>query len=273
MAEHWRPPERGQLGEWLLRAARGFTGRGNSALPVGDPGLSAAEALVVVRSWYAARDLPPLLALPSTAADPADTDRLLAELRECPGGSATGQGVLDPRGVLPAEHAELAELLPAGGWQLREGAGALVLTCATRQLHGPVQLPPGLELAVTDEPDPDWLGSYRYRGQQLPPIARRLLLGADQQAFVSIRDAARTVAVARGSLARGWAGLTAVEVLPEYRRRGLAGNLLRAVAEWAWRAGAVSMYLQVGDANPNAIRLYRSCGFVLHHRYDYVEAG
>ena len=37
-AAHWRGTEQEWLGEWLLRAADGFTGRANSALPLGDPG-------------------------------------------------------------------------------------------------------------------------------------------------------------------------------------------------------------------------------------------
>ena len=37
-ALHWQAPETERLGDWLLRAAEGFTGRANSALPVGDPG-------------------------------------------------------------------------------------------------------------------------------------------------------------------------------------------------------------------------------------------
>ena len=46
-ALHWQAPETEPLGEWRLRAAAGFTGRANSALPVGDPssrrqGLGAA---------------------------------------------------------------------------------------------------------------------------------------------------------------------------------------------------------------------------------------
>ena len=37
-ALHWQAPETERLGEWRLRAADGFTGRANSALPLGDPG-------------------------------------------------------------------------------------------------------------------------------------------------------------------------------------------------------------------------------------------
>jgi GNAT superfamily N-acetyltransferase len=43
-ARHWQAPEEGYLGEWLLRAGAGFTGRANSALPLGDPGVELAGA-------------------------------------------------------------------------------------------------------------------------------------------------------------------------------------------------------------------------------------
>ena len=44
-ALHWQAPEQERLGDWLLRAAEGFTGRANSALPLGDPGSPLPEAV------------------------------------------------------------------------------------------------------------------------------------------------------------------------------------------------------------------------------------
>ncbi|MGA8117878.1 MAG: GNAT family N-acetyltransferase, partial [Actinocatenispora sp.] len=38
-AETWPAVHRDRLGDWLLRAAGGWTGRANSALVVGDPGV------------------------------------------------------------------------------------------------------------------------------------------------------------------------------------------------------------------------------------------
>lgn len=48
------------LGEWLLRASSGWTGRANSLLPAGDPGMPVAEAVKHVDAFYAAHGLPPL---------------------------------------------------------------------------------------------------------------------------------------------------------------------------------------------------------------------
>ena len=71
-AAHWRGTEEQWLGDWLLRAAEGFTGRANSVLPLGDPGMPLDEALAAVTEWYRDRGLPPMIAVPAALeADPA----------------------------------------------------------------------------------------------------------------------------------------------------------------------------------------------------------
>ena len=42
-ARGWRGTEEARLGDWLLRAGGGFTGRANSALALGDPGRPLPE--------------------------------------------------------------------------------------------------------------------------------------------------------------------------------------------------------------------------------------
>ena len=70
-ALHWQAPETELLGDWQLRAAAGFTGRANSALPLGHPGLPLPlplpEAVATVEDWYRRRDLPPMIVLPQGA--------------------------------------------------------------------------------------------------------------------------------------------------------------------------------------------------------------
>lgn len=48
------------IGDWLLRASSGWTGRANSLLPVGEPGIPLAEALARTAEFYRTRGLPPL---------------------------------------------------------------------------------------------------------------------------------------------------------------------------------------------------------------------
>jgi N-acetylglutamate synthase len=242
-ALHWRAPETHPLGRWLLRAGGGFTGRANSALAAGDPELELPAAVDAVRTWYAARALPPLAALPR------------------------------PEHGLPdvGELAEVAAAFVGAGWERVPDRGAFVLTGATAALAvGGPPVPPGLAVRFDERPSEEWIGLYHYRGSPLPPIGRLLLVSAPAQVFASVVDGERLVAVARGSLGGGWAGITAVEVDAAYRRRGLARLLLAQVAGWAVRGGARSMFVQVSETNPAALALYESAGLEPHHRYDYL---
>ena len=51
--------ETSYVGHWLLRASSGWTGRGNSLLPAGSPGMPVAEALKHTEAFYDERGLPP----------------------------------------------------------------------------------------------------------------------------------------------------------------------------------------------------------------------
>ena len=246
LAEHWQAADRERLGDWTLRAAGGFTSRAKSVLTVGDPGMPLPKALLAVRDWYAARGLP---ATASVAG---------------PAGPPLGRA---------AEHLRLGADFAADGWQPMTGAGALVLVAPLEPLRsaGSAAVPDGLSVHLASAPDPGWLSRFRYRGQDPPPDAVGLLLSAPGQIFCSIRDGSRTAAVARGSFGSGWLGVTAVEVDPRYRRRGLARSILAVLADWGASVGAETACLQVGDANAAALTLYAATGFAVHHRYDYLR--
>lgn len=232
-AQHWQAPEQERLGEWLLRAADGFTGRANSALPLGDPGLPWPEAVGYVTDWYRRRRLTPMIVVPLPLAG--------------------------------ARRHRLDNFLAKRAWLLRSGP-AFVMTAAVADipvpaLHTDIQLDP--------EPDPGWLAGYRYRGQELPPIARTLLMSAPWQAFASVRPDGPAVAVGRVSVAGRWGAITAVEVDVGCRRQGLGAALTSALAAAAGDRGANRILLQVETGNTPARALYARCGFRDSHRYHY----
>ncbi len=243
-ADGWRPFELDWLGGqgtgWRLRAAGGFTGRANSALTTGDPRTPVPQAIEAVEAWYVERGLTPRFAVTW----PLDS---------------------------PARGGDLDVALAARGYLL--DTPTLVMTAATRELAAaalrPGSVPPGPHVALDDEPDQRWLGVYRYRGAPLPDVARRVLLSAPTQVFVSVREGERTVAVGRGASSRGWTGVTAMQVEDSHRGRGLGREVLGALAGWALERGDRSAYLQVAEANEAALRLYASVGFVPHHGYHY----
>ena len=266
----WRAPEEERLGDWLLRAAAGFTGRANSALATGHPGCPLDQAARAVRDWYQARGLPAMIAIPYPAARPqaVPLDGFLAGLGwGVRAGTATvmtaraGQVAEAARTVLTGE----APGLPAGASGLAGGGPAGLAG------GSPALVPMGVEM--DPEPSEEWLALYHYRGQpSLPPIARQVLTSAPWQAFASIRAGGQTVAIGRVAAAADWAGLTAIEVAPGYRRRGLATVVTAALAA-AGRRARRRARLSPGRgrqrARTHAVpphRLYRAPRLPLPHR-------
>jgi GNAT superfamily N-acetyltransferase len=129
-------------------------------------------------------------------------------------------------------------------------------------------IPPGTE----PEPEvrlgaltPAWEAVYQAR--TVPPVGRRVLTAPDTVTFASLDLDGTTVAIGRGVVVDDWLGVGAVEVRPEYRRRGLAGRVMAALTGWGAAHGARHCYLQVEAVNTPALTLYESRGFTRHHRY------
>ena len=243
-AAHWRGTEEEWLGEWLLRAADGFTGRANSALPLGDPGRPLDDALDYVTGWYRARGLPPMISVPLPL--PGDD-------------AAAGRPGLD---------AELTER----GWATRPGPAFVMVADLPLAVTGPA-LPAGAVVRADADPDEAWLARYHYRGTDTrPPVMREVLASAQDQAFISIRAESGVLAIARLSIAGGWAGLTAVEVDQSRRRAGLGLAITAAACAEAVGRGVDRVFLQVEEGNAGARALYERCRFRYSHRYHYRMA-
>jgi GNAT superfamily N-acetyltransferase len=230
--EAWPAPVRGRLGDWLLRGADGWTGRANSALPVGDPDRPLPAAIDAVQRWYAERGQPALVNTPLPLAAPVGTE------------------------------------LDARGWTARPPV--LVQTALLAALPpAPAQradLPP-VELATT--PSDDWLATAHERKGGLPDAARHVLTDVAQIRFAHVYADGRLLAAGRGTVTGEgrWLGLASIEVLPEARRQGLAGRVIRSLVDWGRAEGATRAFLQVEQRNTPAVALYRGLGFTTHHTY------
>lgn len=232
----WRATVTEGVGGWLLRAAEGFTGRANSCLPLWDPGQPLDAAIELVEKWYRKRDLTPAFQVP------------------VPLGSNL-EAALDRRGWPPPNEDVLVLTTELAG-----------VAADRRDDLPPVRLSP--------QPDAGWLAAYHYRGGTLPPSARSVLVNADVLAFAAVEVDGRPVAIARGAVTdspkgRRWLGVTAVEVDPSMRRRGIASHVMAGLAEWGREHGATAGYVQVAEDNSTAIAMYQRLGFTEHHRYRY----
>ena len=87
-------------------------------------------------------------------------------------------------------------------------------------------------------------------------------------AFIA-RHRNRAAGVAFCAIHDGIAMLHALDILPEFRREGVARNTVRGIAHWAAEQGAQTFALAVTVANHPARALYTSLGMTEALSYHY----
>ena len=231
----WPPLVVLPLGDWLMRASQGYSARANSALAVGDPGMSFESAAAAVRSFYADHRLPAWAQLVV--------------------GSQL-QSEFELAGWLPARPGEEDTL-----FQIASVSQALRAARAAM----PSVVP---EVSMSATADAAWLAAEDH-----PPApvaaAVGVLEGPDEVAFVSVRSG-QVIAKGRAACADDWLGVTNLWVSPDSRRQGLAIVVVGALLEWGAERGATTAYLQTRGGNPGALSLYERLGFRTHHSYRYL---
>ncbi|WP_042412328.1 GNAT family N-acetyltransferase [Streptacidiphilus anmyonensis] len=233
-ARGWAALEQEPLGGWVLRSSSGFTRRGNSTQTLGDPGMPLDEALDRVQDWYAARGLPAFVEV----VRPGSTDGLEAAL--------TARGASE--------------------------ALTQVRTAPIARLAAPVTA----DVRLSRTADEAWLSRYqRIEGDASKATAARALLHSGPSVwFASVflpEVADGPAAIGRCVVDGEWAGFGAVEVVPQARRRGLAGAVMATLASRAAEEGASGAYLQVEEENTAARALYDKLGFDTAYRYGYAR--
>lgn len=229
-ARAWPPLVCRPLGQWQLRASDGFTGRANSALALGDPGVPMKQALEAVCEF-------------------AHSHRVDALVQAVYGSEI--EAALAAAGWVPHVH------YPAG----HEVAVLLgPLPEITASASGP-------ECVVLDAPTEAWWELVVGRGEPTP--AQRHVLAAPGAGFgLAVLDGT-TVGAVRVAAACSVLHIGRLEVVPEYRRRGFAAALLGAAGDWARERELTAGVLQVSVHNHAAMALYARLGFTEHHRYRY----
>jgi len=227
---------------WVLRFTEGYTKRANSVLPLYESTIDFGEKVDRCRRFYHDRGLP--LVFKVSPACPM------------PGLDAA----LETRGLHRLDETSLQTLslagLPLGASGIgRRPAGTFEVVAEERFTQG-------------------WIDGYcecsRIEKPERRALIARFLRGmSGQVSAVHVELAGRAVACGFGALDDGWIGLFAIVVDPDYRRQGIATELVRALLERGAHGGAGAAYLQVVASNAAAAALYAGLGFRERYRYWY----
>jgi GNAT superfamily N-acetyltransferase len=137
-------------------------------------------------------------------------------------------------------------------------------------------------VVLSREADEAWLSRYRRKG--VSDVALRVLGSGSPRASEAERGAGPSVWFATVPGAQAPAAkeahrpstthrpIAAVEVDPGQRRRGLATEVMAALARRALDEGASAAWLQVETDNAGARALYAGMGFSAHHAYHHYRA-
>lgn len=101
------------------------------------------------------------------------------------------------------------------------------------------------------------------------PARLAVMHRAAEKTAIFARSNNRPAGTAFVAVHEGVAMAHAVEVLPEHRRQGVAGWIMRQAAFWARDRGAKHMAVLCTKANTSALHLYNRLGFKVVGEYHY----
>ena len=220
---------------WVVRFAKGYSKRANSASPL-MPGASLDDAAIdqIVRQ-FKAHDLPPTFRLTSLQSPDMDerlARRGLVEAEPTYGMVAPVSDLAIEPAVVGEQTAKI-EATPTGKW-LKDVAASY--------------------------------GGDKANHAILKEIVERIRLPA---AFATIELDERASAWGLAVVERGFVGLFDIVVRPDLRGLGLGRQVVCALSTWGRQAGASQAYLQVREENTVARDLYRTLGFTDAYRYTH----
>jgi ribosomal protein S18 acetylase RimI-like enzyme len=230
----WPSLECQLAGGWILRFAKGYSKRANSATPL-LPGARLKDDLIDhVVGQFDVQGIRPCFRLNSLEAD--DVDARLAE---------RGFEEVEPTFGMVAE---------LDGQAPEEIAAEHVVRIDTKV-------------------DPRWVrgaasayGGAKADDSVLIEIVSRIRL---PHAFATLDLDDEPVAWGLAVTERGYVGLYDVVVAPDLRGLGLSRTIMTELMAWGRGEGATRAYLQVREENEVARALYRSLGFTDAYRYTH----
>lgn len=220
---------RHSIGDWILRASLGATGRANSVWIGGSPEVPINDAVDQVEAWYQDQELHPLFQVFGEHPDELSTE-------------------LDKRGY---------GTIP----------GAIILVGAIEKVRAesdPYRVVPR-PTRCWPEPASAYTGLIGNDDR----VAELTTTDLDQRCVVTFSETEEPLCGGMATLDGDWLGLFAMLTVPAARRQGLASVVLNELVRRGIEGGAKSAWLQVMPDNDAAIALYQGLGMVEAHRYHY----
>ena len=233
-SEAWPAKESEKLDGWILRANDGITWRANTVLPLHElTTVTFDEAFEMVMKFYRCRGLSPAFKITS-ASIPIGLDLKLDR-----------QGFVKESETY-VQTTPIDNLLPAKS---------------------------RVDIIIEEEITADWISTYR-DNREIEEFDFKTRLDIMKRTkfpkgfALGILDG-QNAGVGFGVLQGEWLALFAIKTANNFRRRGIATAVNRALAEWAKEQGAKNAYLQVEASNTPALSLYSSLGFKTYYKYWY----
>lgn len=229
--QNWMPEKIEEIGSWQLRSNRGFSFRANSTLPLGGKGFGA-----------------PGIELNQAISRVID---FYAELNQ----PAIFQ-------ILPSIHQELERSIKAIGFKSKGE-----VRFETMRIDDSVILDFGdlldIQVQISNYPTSDWLELH---GDD--EISAELMLRTPSK-YLHLYEQSELVATSRAAFTEDWAGISRVRVRPDKQSQGLGRKIMLATLQEIKDSGVENAFLQVESENVNALAIYHSVGFSLHHYLNY----
>ena len=229
--QNWMPEKIEEIGSWQLRSNRGFSFRANSTLPLGGKGFGA-----------------PGIQLNQAISRVID---FYAELNQ----PAIFQ-------ILPSIHQELERSIKEIGFRSKGE-----VRFETMRIDDSVITDVGdfldIQVQISNYPTDDWLELH---GDD--EISAELMLRTPSK-YLHLYEESELVATSRAAFTEDWAGISRVRVRQDKQGQGFGKKIMLATLQEIKESGVENAFLQVESENANALAIYHSVGFGLHHYLNY----
>jgi len=161
--------------------------------------------------------------------------------------------------ILPSIHQELERSIKALGFRSKGE-----VRFETMRIDSPLIYDlKDLQLLTSDYPTDDW---FSLHGDD--ETAAELMLRTPSK-YLHLYEQSELVATSRAAFTEDWAGISRVRVRQEKQGQGFGRKIMLATLNEINNNGLENAFLQVESENVNALAIYHSLGFSLHHYLNY----